>query len=740
MVGLLNYHVGSDLLYTEAKNRLVATLVYRSQEIKQWLNGLANVVQAEAQNPFLGDSLESFKKIFHQGGEEMKRRLIKSYIVDNPFGKEERENLNISALSTSAYDSIHLQYHLYFRSLKKQFYFSDVLLIDEEGEVVYSLKKTDHFATNLVVGPYNSSVLGKTYKALRHRAIPGKVLFSDFLEDPEMGERHVGYIGTGIFNDEGVLLGILVMGIDTSRLDEIMNNSLGLGETGGALLVGEDGRARHELEERGGVQELRGFVTRTILRSQQSSSGLVPFSGESGQNVYENVSLWKRVYALFKGDVIDNQEVFRSFQGAYDGQGGVIENYQGGEEPSLVAHVPVLVLGVRWILLVQQSMGEVSIFLKALRHKIIRNTGGVQVIILLIGFVFATSIVGPLKRMAQVIPSLRQGHISVPKKALERADEIGEMARQLQKFQLTLLESDRLRRDAEKSRVRGEMTLREKKRALADRFQVRINGVVEMVGEASATMKEVAEELYLLVGKTQSSCQGAIKAANMAVKEVNAMADFSSDLGISITFVTKKLKRSLQMVEKAEEEAEKTNARVESLLVAAESIDKVIEFINDIAKKTNLLALNATIESARAGASGKGFSIVAQEVKLLANRTTNAIEKVGNHITKMQKETQESVASIRCIQQSIRDITKEVGEMAESMKTHATATQNISTSAQVVADGNFKLHDNIKEVTVASESSAGAVKRVHKAAETLIEVSDDLSYRAKDFLNHIRKT
>src|SRR5262249_26571277 len=148
-----------------------------------------------------------------------------------------------------------------------------------------------------------------------------------------------------------------------------------------------------------------------------------------------------------------------------------------------------------------------------------------------------------------------------------------------------------------------------------------------------------------------------------ASTNVQTVAAAGEELSSSIAEIGRQVSSSTKIARKAVDDAQQTNAKIQSLAEAAQKGGDVVKLINEIASQTNLLALNATIEAARAGDAGKGFAVVASEVKSLANQTAKATEEIATQISGIQGATKESVDAIRAIGRTI----KEVDEIATTI-------------------------------------------------------------------------
>lgn len=143
---------------------------------------------------------------------------------------------------------------------------------------------------------------------------------------------------------------------------------------------------------------------------------------------------------------------------------------------------------------------------------------------------------------------------------------------------------------------------------------------------------------------------------------------------------------AVSMAKSTNVEAETTADSVRRLDASSQSIEHVVELIRGLAEQTNLLALNATIESARAGSAGKGFSVVANEVKELAKQTTDATENIDRSVTEIRALIRESVDSISLVSsnvgkvaESVASVASAVEEQSDTMKSLDETTSSMST-------------------------------------------------------------
>jgi methyl-accepting chemotaxis protein len=201
--------------------------------------------------------------------------------------------------------------------------------------------------------------------------------------------------------------------------------------------------------------------------------------------------------------------------------------------------------------------------------------------------------------------------------------------------------------------------------------------------------------------------------------------------------ITGQLASATEVVGRATEMANLTNDTIVGLADSAGRIDDIVGLIRSIAEQTNLLALNATIEAARAGDAGRGFSVVASEVKALATQTANATAEISGQISGVQCSTTQAVERIKAIASIITRINSVTTEIASAVGQQGIATEEISRNIQGAAAATQNVAKNISETTAAISETSRAAADVLKAAEYLTSHAGDLRASVDQFLHDV---
>src|SRR5262249_26634850 len=177
-------------------------------------------------------------------------------------------------------------------------------------------------------------------------------------------------------------------------------------------------------------------------------------------------------------------------------------------------------------------------------------------------------------------------------------------------------------------------------------FRSNVHTVLKSVNDSAAAMKDMAARLSEASAAASQSAEEAGTTSGEASTNVEKAASAADELMSAIEEIARQLGQTADIVRLANGEAETTNGEIAGLAQAARKIGDVVGLIRDIAEQTNLLALNATIEAARAGEAGKGFAVVASEVKSLAVQTAKATEEISGQISAGQTSTGKPVSPL----------------------------------------------------------------------------------------------
>jgi methyl-accepting chemotaxis protein len=365
--------------------------------------------------------------------------------------------------------------------------------------------------------------------------------------------------------------------------------------------------------------------------------------------------------------------------------------------------------------------------------------GAAVILGLLIAFLIARGIIGPLSGLTSGMKELAGGNFGVVLPGLDRKDEVGDMAQAVETFKV---KAEEKARDEAEAKVKQDLLAAKQRKAdmvkLADDFESAVGEIVETVSSASTELEASASTLTATAVRSQELTIMVAAASEEASTNVQSVASATEEMSSSVNEISRQVQDSARIAAEAVDQARKTNDRVSELSKAAARIGDVVELINTIAGQTNLLALNATIEAARAGEAGRGFAVVASEVKALAEQTAKATGEIGQQISGIQAATQESVNAIKEISGTIEKLSEISSTIAAAVEEQGAATQEISRNVQQAAQGTQQVSSNITDVQRGASETGSASSQVLSAAQSLSSDSNRLKLEVGKFLNSVR--
>ena len=320
----------------------------------------------------------------------------------------------------------------------------------------------------------------------------------------------------------------------------------------------------------------------------------------------------------------------------------------------------------------------------------------------------------PLAKITRVTEAVARGTAAVAIPFARRHDEIGALSRSIHVFQQAMHHNDELNRkrieDADFRNRRQQQVAQE-----VARFAGEIESTMSELAVIAEQMLGASANLASMADQASSRTESAASAAAEASSHVREIALATDKLSTSVLEIDRQVMQSNVIAEKAVGEAERTTMEIKALDDAAGRIGDVVRLITDIAEQTNLLALNATIEAARAGEAGRGFAVVASEVKALAGQTAKATEEISAHVVGMQQATQRSVAAIKSIQAPFHEVVEVSGAIAAAVSEQSAATSGIAHGAEIASKSTAQSAGEvaqIREATTNTRSNAATVKTV----------------------------
>ena len=458
VVGVIGYVNGTQALRGIAYERLVEIRENRAREVNQLFDGIEGAVRLAA----LGDTSKEAVRAFTDGYAQLQgvpldgaastavdgyyrdvfaaelaeatgttvdgasfaphtaaQRYLQYYYV-TPYDDWADAIRNDGADDPSAWTQAHRAYHPYFRAMTQLQDFEDVLLIDTDGDVVYTAYKGVDLGTNLFDGPYRLSNLADAYREAMARNIVGNVVLADFAAyNPSLGTP-AGWAVTPIA-DDGEVIGALAVELPIDRINDVMTVEgafalNGLGATGETYLVGEDGYMRSVSRA---LQDDPAAYEKAAV-----AAGLAPeaarLSVENGDTLLQQSIGADAVTRAIAGDT-----------------GTVLETDYLGRE-SLTAYAPLDIDGLDWVIVAQQTEAEAMVPVEDFTRNLILSTAGMIIFVCLLSLVLAQVFVRPLRRLKTAAQRIAGGEEGVQVDAgssdelADVADAFNDMSRSLQ--------------------------------------------------------------------------------------------------------------------------------------------------------------------------------------------------------------------------------------------------------------------------------------------------------------------
>ena len=569
------------------------------------------------------------------------------YIIDNVYPVGEKEKLQMNKNIDVEYSKNHIEIHQAYTKLLNNFGLYDIFLVNPSGDVVYSVYKEKDYGTNLIEGVYSNTGLGKVFSRASKLKM-GEVAFADFeAYEPSYNTPAIFLASPIIY--QGDFEGVVIFQLPKEKINEIMSfngeyEKAGLGKTGKAnLLCAEgcmknDSRFMDEMDDQ--VVESSG-TTITVVNVKSKSTDAIA-EGKTGS--------W------------------------------IIEDYRGISV--LSSYAPINMFGERWGMVVEIDESEVLDGVHEIRNVILGISIVIFIVLLLISiYLVQALVISKLATLQSAAYDLAKGEgdltqrIDVPK-----GDEIYEVAENINDF-------------IEKVRT----TVSEAKRSSSEN-----TGIANTLSDASLVIRGKTEEEARIVAEVSTQGTELQNILKISIEQAKITKEDIDSAGTVLKGANEQIIHLANEVQTRAREEVELAARLEQLSSDVTQVKEVLTVISDIADQTNLLALNAAIEAARAGEHGRGFAVVADEVRKLAERTQRSLAEIN--------------ASIGVIVQSVIDASEHISVNAkeiEKLSEYANSAESeINTSVESIERSIIQVDETVTGYISNSKTVESMIDKV----------------------------
>jgi len=669
------------------KEKLVALQASRVAALGNYLGSIEQDLSSLAVSDYVRGALQGFKQAWTAFDGAPKDILQELYIDKNPHPTGSKHELD-AADDGSIYSMIHKRYHPWFRHFLTQRDYYDIFLFDTKGNLVYTVFKELDYATNMNDGEWKDTDLAHAYRAANDGADDTQHFFDFKPYAPSHGAA-ASFISQAVLDHKGNVLGVLVFQMPIARINGVMQVAAGMGESGETYIVGTD------------------YLMRSDSRFSEEST------------------------------ILKTKVTGQTVDGALKGNDGadIVQDYRGISVFS--AYGPIDFKGTRWAVLAEIDESEAMAPIKDMEMFVIIATLAILVGSAVLGGTIAKDIARPISTISEAMSDLAKGNMGITVPFTDKTDEVGDVARALEVFKENEIERLRL---AEEQEIENKEKLARVERVneMITNFEMVVEELIAGLSGASREMESTSTFMNKIAEQTSERSTIIAAEAEETGVNVQSVASATEELSVSIQGIRSQATSSVKSAEEASEHVSSTEATIGELSKAADRINEVISLITDIAEQTNLLALNATIEAARAGEAGKGFAVVASEVKNLAAQTARATEEISETIGTVQTETGKAVDAIAHVSSVILEVGKTVHSISDAVEQQTEATQEISRNVQEASTGTNEMTKNITSVSSSAEESQKSAMEVLNIAQQLAQQSNNMKEAVEEFLTGIR--
>lgn len=337
---------------------------------------------------------------------------------------------------------------------------------------------------------------------------------------------------------------------------------------------------------------------------------------------------------------------------------------------------------------------------------------------LAIAIVIARAISNPLNKVVERLKRVAKGDLSSDDLKVKSKDEIGDLADSLNEMSANLNE-------------------------MVGQVASATTQIASSTQQLSATSEEMAagaEEQTSQTSQVATSVEEMSATVQEVAKNAKNASDSSSEAGKTAEEGGEIVGQTVSEMQKIAKSVSDLQDVIQGLNKNSEKIGDIVGVIDDVADQTNLLALNAAIEAARAGEQGRGFAVVADEVRKLAERTTSSTKEIADMVKSIQGDTSQAVSSMEEAGKEVKEGVEVAGKAGDALKKIVEMSQGvnqivqqIATAAEQQAAASEEISSNVESIASVSKQSASGAQQTSSAAQELSSLADGLQSLVNQF-------
>lgn len=607
----------------------------------------------------------------------------------NPLGEKERWN---DPEDDTLYGQIHSLYHPKLQDFLEKFGYYDIFLVEpENGNIVYTVFKEIDFGTSLISGPHADSGLGEAFRSAVKADKPDHVTVVDLKPYGPSYNDQAAFIASPIFDDEN-RIGVLIFQMPVDKLNGIATSEgkwreVGQGKTGETYLVGKDRMARS--------------ISRFIVESPDGYPALLESAG-----VAREITDIIRA----KGTNAGVQQIDTPATSASDRRESGVSIFTGYRGTTVLsAYAPLNIIGLDWSIISEIEIQEAFSSAEALSRDIINYAIAILAFALagsaLAGWFFAHRGTIPIRRLNATINHIEQNASLIERCNNTGNDEISQIAESVNRMLCRFQSSFKQVADATDQMggsSRELQVITSESRSVNLEQQSQTENIAAAITQMAATVQEIA-------------------ANATATATAASEADAASNEGRKV------IERTLNTINGVASQVDSAASVIQKLESDSHNIGNILVIIQGVAEQTNLLALNAAIEAARAGEQGRGFAVVADEVRSLASRTQSSVHDIEETIDLLQKHSSQAVEAMKSSQQGVQTTVAQAKEAGLSLESITQSVDTISNMATQIATATQQQSTVAEEISRNAEGITGTAHQSLESSERVAAASEGLN-------------